>query len=59
MVFSHEAVRDWETRLLSTHGPIHTHFQLRRHLIPTSEYRAARTRAFTTWREATGAAEVS
>jgi len=43
-------------RFLSTHSPIHNHFQLRRHLISASEYRAARARAFTTWREVTGLA---
>ena len=41
---------------LSTHSPIHTHFQLCRHLISATEYLAARARAFTTWREVTGLA---
>ena len=43
-------------RFLSTHSPIHNHFQLRRHLISATEYRAARARAFTIWREVTGLA---
>ncbi|UKJ76690.1 IS6 family transposase [Azospirillum brasilense] len=43
-------------RFLSTHSPIHNHFQLRRHLISATEYRAARTRAFSIWREVTGLA---
>ena len=38
--------------------PIHNHFQLRRHRLSASEYRAARDRAFLTWRDATGAALV-
>ncbi len=46
-------------RFLSTHSPIHNHFQLRRHLISASEYRTARARAFTTWREATGLAQTA
>ncbi|MCW2239700.1 DDE-type integrase/transposase/recombinase [Azospirillum canadense] len=45
-------------RFLSTQSAIHNHFQLRRHLISASEYRAARTRAFTSRREATGVAQV-
>ena len=40
-------------RFLSTHSPIHNHFQLRRHRISAAEYHDARARAFTTWREAT------
>lgn len=43
-------------RFLSTHSPIHNHFQLRRHLISATEYRAAQARAFTIWREVTGVA---
>ncbi len=45
-------------QFLATHSPIHNHFQLRRHRLSASEYRAARNRAFATWREATGAALV-
>jgi putative transposase len=40
-------------QLLATHTPIHNHFQLRRHRLSASEYRAARDRAFLTWRDAT------
>ncbi|NUB31468.1 IS6 family transposase [Azospirillum brasilense] len=43
-------------RFLSTHSPIHNHFQLRRHLISATEYRDTRARAFTIWREVTGLA---
>ena len=45
-------------QFLSIHTPIHNHFQLRRHRLSASEYRAARDRAFTTWREVMGAALV-
>lgn len=45
-------------RFLSTHSLIHNHFQLRRHVLSASEYRAARARTFTTWREVTGIARV-
>ncbi len=41
-------------QFLATHTPIHNHFQLRRHSLSASEYRAARYRAFLTWRDATG-----
>ncbi|WP_169055103.1 IS6 family transposase [Azospirillum sp. TSA2s] len=43
-------------RFLSTHSPIHNHFQRRRHRLSATEYRAARAHAFTTWREAAGLA---
>jgi putative transposase len=43
-------------QFLATHTPIHNHFQLRRHHLSASEYRAARERAFATWRNATDAA---
>ena len=33
-------------QFLATHTPIHNHFQLRRHRLSASEYRAARDRAF-------------
>jgi putative transposase len=42
-------------QFLATHSPIHGHFQLRRHRLSASEYRAARDRAFATWRDVTGA----
>ncbi|WP_245435605.1 transposase [Microvirga calopogonii] len=45
-------------QFLATHTPIHNHFQLRRHRLCASEYRAARDRAFALWREATGTALV-
>ena len=43
-------------RFLSTHSRIHNHFQLRRHRLSAIEYRAARSRAFSTWREVAGVA---
>ena len=43
-------------RFLSTHSPIHSRFQPRRHRLSVTEYRAARARAFTMWREAVGLA---
>jgi putative transposase len=43
-------------QFLATHTPIHNHFQLRRHRLSAREYRAARDRAFNSWRDATGAA---
>jgi putative transposase len=43
-------------QFLATHTPIHNHFQLRRNHLSASEYRAARDRAFATWRNATDAA---
>jgi putative transposase len=45
-------------QFLSTHSPIHNHFQLRRHRLSANEYRIARDHAFATWRDATGAALV-
>jgi putative transposase len=45
-------------QFLSIHTPIHNHFQLRRHRLPASEYRAARDYAFATWHDATGGALV-
>src|SRR4051794_25051681 len=41
-------------RFLSAHSRIHNHFQLRRHRLSAIEYRAARSRAFSTWREVAG-----
>jgi putative transposase len=43
-------------RFLSSHGPIHNLFQLRRHLLTANEHRAARDRAFQTWRDVAGLA---
>jgi putative transposase len=40
-------------RFLSTHSPIHNHFQLRRHRIAANEYRAARDAAFRAWGDVT------
>jgi putative transposase len=45
-------------QFLSTHSPIHNHFQLRRHRLSANEYRAAREHAFATWRDTTGVALV-
>ncbi|MBZ6078009.1 IS6 family transposase [Microvirga puerhi] len=45
-------------QFLATHSPIHNPFQLHRHRLSASEYRAARDRAFLTWRDATGVALV-
>jgi putative transposase len=41
---------------LSAHSRIHNLFQLRRHRLSAIEYRAARSRAFSTWREVAGVA---
>jgi putative transposase len=38
-------------RFLSNHSRIHNHFQLRRHLVSATEYRAVRDMAFRTWRD--------
>jgi putative transposase len=43
-------------QFLATHTPIYNHFQLRRHCLSASEYRAARECAFDSWRDATGVA---
>ena len=43
-------------QFLGIQTPIHNHFQLRRHRLSATEYRAARDRAFNSWRDATGAA---
>jgi putative transposase len=43
---------------LATDSPIHNHFQLHRHRLSASEYRAARARAFDSWRDVTGVALV-
>jgi hypothetical protein len=39
-------------RFLSTNSRIHSHFQLRRHLITATEYRLLRVEAFRGWQEA-------
>ncbi len=41
-------------RFLSAHGGINNLFHLRRHRVPATQYRAARTRAFQVWAEVTG-----
>src|SRR5919107_1066540 len=41
-------------QFLSSHAQIHNLFQLRRHRLTASEHRAARDRAFQTWRDVTG-----
>jgi putative transposase len=41
-------------RFLSSHGQIHNLFQLRRHLLTANDHRAARDRAFQTWRDVAG-----
>ena len=43
-------------QFLSSHGQIHNLFQLRRHLLTANDHRAARGRAFLTWRDVTGVA---
>jgi putative transposase len=43
-------------RFLSGHGRIHDLFQLRRHCLTASGHRAARDRAFRTWRDVTDVA---
>ena len=43
-------------RFLSAHSRIHNLFQLRRHRLSASEYRAARNRAFSMWRYVIGIA---
>ena len=41
-------------RFLSSHGQIHNLFQLRRHRLTANDHRAARDRAFQTWRDVAG-----
>jgi putative transposase len=38
------------------HSSIHNHFQLSRCRLSATEYRTARDRAFSSWRDATGVA---
>jgi putative transposase len=45
-------------RFLAAHDGINNLFPLRRHRLPAAQYRAARTQAFRTWAEVTGAARV-
>ncbi len=42
-------------RFLSAHDGINNLFHLRRHQVPATQYRAARTQAFQVWAEVTGA----
>ena len=46
-------------RLLSAHSGINNLFHLRRDHVPADQYRAARTQAFQTWSEITGAAALA
>jgi putative transposase len=46
-------------QFLSSHGQIHTLFQLRRHRLTASEYRATRDRAFQTWHDVAGVARAA
>src|SRR3954447_26737573 len=46
-------------RFLSTHDQINNLFHLRRDHIPADQHRAARTQAFQTWAEVTGAAALA
>ena len=43
-------------RFLSAHDGINNLFPLRRHRLPATQYRAARTQAFQTWAQVTGVA---
>ena len=46
-------------RFLSGHDQVSNLFHLRRHSLPATQYRAARSRAFQTWTEVTGVARVA
>jgi putative transposase len=46
-------------RFLSAHAGINNLFHLRRDHLPAVQYRAARTQAFQTWAEVTGAAALA
>jgi len=46
-------------RFLSTHSRIHNHFQLRRHRLSATAYRAARDAALQTWRQVVGVASAA
>ncbi len=43
-------------RFLSAHDGINNLYNLRRHQVPATQYRAARTQAFQVWAEVTGVA---
>jgi putative transposase len=45
-------------RFLSAHDQVNNLFHLRRHCLPATQYRAARSRALQTWAEVTGVARV-
>jgi putative transposase len=45
-------------RFLSAHDQINNLFHRRRDHLPAPQYRAARTQAFQTWAEVTGAAAI-
>jgi putative transposase len=65
---SHQPTRQWERTMrrfksaghaqqfLAAHGPIASHFRLRRHLLPAQDYRQEMGQRFQTWREITGMA---
>jgi putative transposase len=44
---------DQAQRFLSTHAMIYSHFRPRRHLMPATDYRRARSKAFRIWRQET------
>ncbi|MBV8704854.1 MAG: hypothetical protein JO118_14210 [Acetobacteraceae bacterium] len=46
-------------RFLSAHDQVNNLFRLRRHCLPATQYRAARSQAFQTWAEVTGVACVA
>jgi len=46
-------------RFLSAHDGINNLFRLRRHQVPTTQYRAARIQAFQVWDEVTGVAALA
>ena len=46
-------------RFLSSHGQIHNLIQLVRHRLTANDHRAARDRAFQTWRDVAGVAQAA
>ncbi|MDQ2736684.1 MAG: IS6 family transposase, partial [Pseudomonadota bacterium] len=46
-------------RFLSAHGMIYEHFRPRRHLITAADYRRARAKSFTVWRQETCVQSIS
>jgi putative transposase len=44
---------------LFAHDQVSNLFHLRRHSLPATQYRAARSRAFQTWADVTGVARVA